>query len=114
MLDLPGTLLVTKRKVFVQLEKRNISPGGGWFRSYIIGTPIPPFTPVMLLGIKHDRFRTKRHKVVTILWNEERFSCQLTDEQINRFFGLAKQFEVVEGRLRKKDRNPRKNKKGAV
>lgn len=123
MLNIPGTALITKKEVLLHEEQKDQELDDNWFHSYRVSVTLPPLTPLLLLEIKHNpdrrHFRTKngpkrgskRQKILRFLYDNKCYTCEMSDGQINRFFGFLKDYKKIEKALEFAEKQSKSKKK---
>jgi hypothetical protein len=120
VLSIPGTLLVTRKEVLLREEPKD---GGQtwWFYGSIT---LPPLTPLLLLEIKHNpepkRFGraknrpqpgSKAQKILRFLYDNKRYSCEMSNGQINKFFALFNKYEKIKKAIEYNEKQQKNSKK---
>jgi hypothetical protein len=110
MLNIPGTVLITKKEVILHEEPKNKELDNSWLYYSRVSVSLPPLTPLLLLEIKHNpessRFGrnrpkrgSKRQKILRFLYDNKYYTCEMSDGQINKFFGLLNRYEKIKKAL---------------
>lgn len=111
MLNIPGTVLITKKETI--LHEDHELADDSWPYYPRVSITLPPLTPLLLLEIKHNSEPrhfgrnkpirgSKRQKILRFLYDNKYYTCEMSDGQINKFFGLLNRYEKIKKALEHK------------
>jgi hypothetical protein len=111
MLNIPGTVLITKKEVTLHEEQKEKEVANNWFYYSRASITLPPLTPLLLLELKHNpKARSslkknkptpgsKSQKILRFLYDNEYYTCEMSDGQIKKFFGYIKNYQSIKKAL---------------